>query len=79
MLWRSRNAQRAGRSVPLGFIHPCGPTISKKPPSGDGWAHEVKHDRYRLQIHVGSGRVRLYTMTGADWTGRYPLIVASAA
>jgi hypothetical protein len=31
-----------------------------------------------LQIHVRDGRVRLYTMNGADWTSRYPLIVAEA-
>ncbi len=75
MLWRPRNAQRASRGVPLGFIHPCRPTVSKQPLSGDGWVHEVKHDGYRLQIHAGKGRVRLYTINGADWTDRYSLIV----
>ena len=44
-----------------------------------GWAHELKHDGYRLQIHVRDGRVRLYTMNGADWSKRYPLIVDAAA
>jgi bifunctional non-homologous end joining protein LigD len=39
----------------------------------------MKHDGYRLQIHVRDGRVRLYTITGADWSKRYPLIVESAA
>ena len=33
---------------------------------------------YRLQIHVRDGRVRLYTMNGADWSKRYPLIVEEA-
>ena len=32
----------------------------------------------RLQIHVAAGRVRLYTMTGVDWTDRYPRVVAAA-
>jgi ATP-dependent DNA ligase len=36
-----------------------------------GWAHELKHDGYRLQIHVRDGRVRLYTINGADWSKRY--------
>jgi ATP-dependent DNA ligase len=49
------------------------------PPSGPGWAHELKHDGYRLQIHVRDGRVRLYTINGADWSKRYPLIVDAAA
>ncbi len=76
-LWRSRT-QRPSKSVPLGFIHPCRPTVSKKPPTGELWVHEVKHDGYRLQIHAGNGRVRLYTINGADWTDRYPLIVEEA-
>jgi bifunctional non-homologous end joining protein LigD len=58
--------------------HPCRPTVSKQPPSGEGWVHEVKHDGYRLQIHAGNGRVRLYTMNGADWSDRYPLILEEA-
>ena len=41
--------------------------------------HEVKHDGYRLQVHVRGGRVRLYTMNAADWTERYPRIVEDAA
>jgi ATP-dependent DNA ligase len=41
--------------------------------------HELKHDGYRLQIHVRDGRVRLFTMNGADWSKRYPLIVEEAA
>lgn len=41
--------------------------------------HELKHDGYRLQIYVRDGRVKLYTMNGADWTKRYPRIVKEAA
>jgi bifunctional non-homologous end joining protein LigD len=79
MLWRSRNPQRALRGVPLGFVHPSRPTLSKQPPTGELWVHEVKHDGYRLQVHVRAGRVRLYTMNAADWTDRYPRIVEEAA
>ena len=77
MLWRSSR----GRPVngPASFIHPCQPTVATKPPSGPGWAHELKHDGYRLQIHVRDGRVRLYTMNGADWSKRYPLIIEAGA
>jgi len=39
----------------------------------------LKHDGYRLQIHVRDGRVRLYTMNGNDWTKRYPRIVEEAS
>jgi ATP-dependent DNA ligase len=38
----------------------------------------LKHDGYRLQIHVRDGRVRLYAKNGADWSRRYPLIVEAA-
>jgi bifunctional non-homologous end joining protein LigD len=62
-------------NAPAAFIHPCQPIVAKQPPSGPGWAHELKHDGYRLQIHVRDGRVRLYTINGADWSKRYPLIV----
>ncbi len=73
MLWRSRTVQQLGRTAPPRFVHPCRPIMSKQPPSGEGWVHEI-HDGYRLQIHAGNGRVRLYTIKGADWTDRYPLI-----
>lgn len=77
MLQRVRNS-RWPKSLPAGFIRPCLPILATKPPLGPGWVHEIKHDGYRLQIHARGGRVRLYTMNGADWTDRYPLIVAEA-
>jgi bifunctional non-homologous end joining protein LigD len=73
MLWRERNSRGRPRNEPAAFIHPY------RPPSGHGWAHELKHDGYRLQIHVRDGRVRLYTMNGADWSDRHPRIVREAA
>ena len=79
MLWRVRNSRGRPKNAPAAFIHPCRPTVVAQPPSGPGWAHELKHDGYRLQIHVRDGRVRLYTMNGADWSKRYPLIVQEAA
>ena len=38
--------------APAVFIHPCQPIVVAQPPSGPCWAHELKHDGYRLQIHV---------------------------
>src|SRR4029078_10241492 len=67
------------RSAPASFIQPCRPTVVSKPPSGPGWAHELKHDGNRLQINVRDGRGRLHTTNGADWTKRYPRIVEEAA
>src|SRR5262245_14166297 len=79
MLQRVRNSRSQPQNTPAAFIVPCRPIVASKPPSGSGWAHELKHDGYRLQIHIRDGRVRLYTMNGADWSKRYPLIVESAA
>jgi bifunctional non-homologous end joining protein LigD len=79
MLWRVRSSRGRPKSVPTAFIHPCRPTVAKRPPQGPGWAHELKHDGYRLQIHVRDGRVRLYTMSGSNWTDRYPRIIEEAA
>jgi bifunctional non-homologous end joining protein LigD len=41
--------------------------------------HEVKHEGYRIQVHVRASRVRLYTMNAADWTERFPRVVEEAA
>jgi bifunctional non-homologous end joining protein LigD len=71
-------SSRRTKSVPAAFIHPCRPIVAKQPPQGPGWGHELKHDGYRLQIHVRDGRVRLYTMNGSNWTDRYPRIIEEA-
>src|SRR5262245_39622073 len=62
----------------LSFIR-ASQSSPRSPPTGRGWAHELKHDVYRLQIHVRDGRVRLFTMNGADWSKRYPRIVEESA
>jgi bifunctional non-homologous end joining protein LigD len=77
MLWRPSRGRL--RNTPAGFIPPCRPTVAAHPPSGAGWVHELKHDGYRLQIHMRDGRAKLYTMNGADWSNRYPRIVEEAA
>jgi bifunctional non-homologous end joining protein LigD len=79
MLSRVRNSRGRPINKPAAFIHPCRPTVVAQPPRGPGWAHELKHDGYRLQIHVRDGRVRLYTINGADWSKRYPLIIQDAS
>jgi bifunctional non-homologous end joining protein LigD len=68
---RIRNLRGRPINGPPGFINPCRPILAKRLPRGKGWLHEVKHDGYRLQIHVRDGRVRLFTMNGNNWTDRY--------
>jgi bifunctional non-homologous end joining protein LigD len=63
---------------PSGFIEPCIPSQASAPPSGPGWAHEIKHDGYRLIVRHDGAKARLFTRRGYDWTARYPVIAAAA-
>ncbi|XNO40688.1 non-homologous end-joining DNA ligase (plasmid) [Sinorhizobium meliloti] len=59
-------------------VDPCLATLVDKPPKGPDWAYEVKWDGYRLAVHIESGRVRVLTRGGYDWTERFPSIVDDA-
>ena len=44
-------------------------TACKRPPSGDGWLHEIKHDGHRLvAILPGDGKLMLLSRNGYDRT-----------
>jgi ATP-dependent DNA ligase len=49
------------RSLPIGFIEPCLPTSTKRPPSGKGWLHEIKHHGFRVLARKDGKRARGYT------------------
>jgi bifunctional non-homologous end joining protein LigD len=57
------------------FIEPCLPSPADRPPSGENWIHEIKHDGYRLMARRDPVGIRLITRKGNDWTTRFPLIV----
>src|SRR5262245_35743150 len=57
------------------LIAPCLPIATPKPPAGDRWIHEIKHDGYRFMAWRGADRIELFTRNGHDWTYRYPLVV----
>jgi bifunctional non-homologous end joining protein LigD len=63
------------RTSPSGFIEPCLPSPTKRPPSGPNWVHEIKHDGYRLMARRDPVGIRLITRRGNDWTTRFPLVV----
>jgi bifunctional non-homologous end joining protein LigD len=46
-------------------------------PAGDGWAHEIKLDGYRMHARIDRGHVQLVTRTGLDWTAKYPTTAAA--
>jgi DNA ligase D-like protein (predicted ligase)/DNA ligase D-like protein (predicted polymerase)/DNA ligase D-like protein (predicted 3'-phosphoesterase) len=60
------------------FIPPQLAKLVDRPPSGEGWGHELKLDGYRLQLRVDNGKATLKTRTGLDWTTRFPEIAATA-
>jgi bifunctional non-homologous end joining protein LigD len=65
--------------TPAGFIQPCLPTKAQRPPSGEAWLHEIKHDGFRVIARKDGLRVKLYSRPGNDLTGRFPLIVEALA
>jgi bifunctional non-homologous end joining protein LigD len=65
------------RQAPSGFIEPCLPSPAIRPPAGNNWIHEIKHDGFRLMARRDVVGVRLLTRNGHDWSTRFPLIVAA--
>ena len=63
----------------LGIIGPCLPSPAKAPPSGPGWLHEIKHDRFRILARRDSADVRLITRAGNDFSSRFPFIAMAVA
>jgi bifunctional non-homologous end joining protein LigD len=61
------------------FVEPQLAVSLEKPPSGPGWAHEIKFDGYRMQLRTVGGEARLLTRKGLDWSAKFPQIVASGA
>src|SRR3984885_6446124 len=49
-----------------------------RPPSAEGWCHEIKFDGYRVQLRVEHGDAVLKTRKGLDWTDKFPAIAKQA-
>jgi bifunctional non-homologous end joining protein LigD len=56
------------------FIAPQLCTSVERPPSGEGWGHEIKFDGYRVQLRVEDGKATVKTRKGLDWTGKFEAI-----
>jgi bifunctional non-homologous end joining protein LigD len=61
------------------FVEPQLCSLVDAPPSGKDWVHEVKFDGYRIQLRVESGKARLFTRKGLDWTDKFAAIAKVAA
>jgi bifunctional non-homologous end joining protein LigD len=59
-----------------GFIKPQLAALKAKP-RGEQWIHEIKYDVYRVQVHLNSGRKKVFTRNGIDWTKRFTEIAGA--
>jgi ATP-dependent DNA ligase len=81
MLWRVHNSRGRLKNAPAAFIQPCRPTVSQRPPRGPGWAHELKHDGYRLRVDAQIKRSfsskEPAVTAGAKIKKAYPVVVVT--
>jgi len=79
---RKAGGEKKAKTVPArdlpDFIAPQLCETLDRPPSADGWMHEIKFDGYRIQMRVVDGAVTLKTREGLDWTAKYPAIAKAA-
>jgi bifunctional non-homologous end joining protein LigD len=61
------------------FIAPQLCMSADRPPSAEGWCHEIKFDGYRVQLRVEDGEAVLKTRKGLDWTDKFPAIAKQAS
>ena len=56
------------------FVAPELCALVDRPPTGEGWCHEIKFDGYRMQLRVEDGEAVLKTRKGLDWTDKFAAI-----
>ena len=60
------------------FVEPQLCKLVERPPSDEGWGHEVKLDGYRAELRVQGKSIKILTRTGLDWTDKFAAIAAAA-
>jgi bifunctional non-homologous end joining protein LigD len=76
---RKPAAAKRSKSTMPDFIAPQLCETLARPPSADGWIHEIKFDGYRIQMRIEDGEATLKTRKGLDWTAKYPAIAGAAS
>ena len=61
------------------FVKPQLARLVERPPQGQGWAHEIKFDGYRVQLRISQGHATLKTRKGLDWTAKFRSVAQAAA
>jgi bifunctional non-homologous end joining protein LigD len=72
MIHRMDPPQDPERRSPPPDLEPMYATLVHEPPTGEGWAWELKWDGVRALGYVDGGRLRLVSRNGNDVTRRYP-------
>src|SRR5262249_27961570 len=72
MIHRMDPPQDPERTTPPEDLRPMAAVLAKQPPTGAGWAWELKWDGIRALGYVDGGRIRRFTRRGHEVTHRYP-------
>jgi bifunctional non-homologous end joining protein LigD len=75
---RGKEAELKSERMPA-FVAPQLCQSVERPPAGEGWAHEIKFDGYRMQLRIVGGRGTLKTRKGLDWSEKFGAIVKAAS
>ena len=67
-------AERTAASALPRWIRPQLTRLVDAAPEGLAWLHQIKFDGYRMHACLDRGAVKLLTLTGLDWTHKYPAI-----
>lgn len=67
--WESKLKKLPSEKQP-DFVEPQLAVLAAKPPSEEGWVHELKLDGYRMQARKNGRGVQMLTRSGLDWTER---------
>jgi bifunctional non-homologous end joining protein LigD len=82
-VWTAKQSVAAPRKPVMvekipAFVEPQLAKLVDRPPEGPRWAHEVKLDGYRVQLHVSQSRSVIRTRAGLDWTDRFSAVAKDA-
>ena len=75
----SAAAKKSKAATMPGFRDPQLCTLVDAVPTGSAWLHEVKYDGYRALVAVASGKAKVFTRSGLDWTDKFAGIAEAAA
>ncbi len=71
---------KGARGAPMPhFIAPSLASPRHRPPSAEGWLHEIKFDGYRAQLHRSDAGAKVFTRRGYDWSERFRNIASASA